>query len=49
VELSNCDGDAGPTRAKGHGFHGILEGDSVEDHMPMEVHEETPRTVVDDG
>jgi hypothetical protein len=49
VELSNGDGDAGPTRAKGHAFHGVLEGDSVEDHVAMEVHEETLRTVVDNG
>jgi hypothetical protein len=50
VELSGGDGDAGPTRAKlGHSFHGVLEGDSVEDHVPMEVDKETPRAFVNDG
>jgi hypothetical protein len=49
VELSNGDGDAGATRAKGHAFPGVLEGDSMEDHVAMEVHEETLRTVVDNG
>jgi hypothetical protein len=49
VELSNGNRDAGPTRAKGHGFPGVLEGNLVEDHMPMEVRKETPRAIASDG
>lgn len=49
MELFGGDGDAGPARAKGHSFHGILEGDSAEDHVLMEVHKVTLRALVNNG
>ncbi|KAE7996656.1 hypothetical protein FH972_001361 [Carpinus fangiana] len=47
-ELVGSDGDAGPAGAKGHGFHGVLEGDLVEDHLPVQIHEKAPLVSIDD-
>ena len=47
-ELAGGDGDAGPAGAEGHGFHGVLEGDPVEYHLPVEIHEEAPPVSIDD-
>jgi hypothetical protein len=47
-ELAGGNGDVGLARAEGHGFHGVLKGDPVEDHLLVEIHEEAPPVSIDD-